>query len=249
MFTPKKSFSTATPVIANNLRNWSTEVTWRVVAALLESQNMLDKYARLIFVFFILSCSAVAQPNSSETPLQVIQKFWGLEVQGGRLTPDGRKGIAKFFEDRQPAGMRLLRFHVISNDWKMDENRSEAGLGRAVFYVAFTDYGEIRENLDFIRNPTHTADGVWIKETDARYVLVLTDRHWEFTNDGPREIRGEKEWLIRDGGHDVIVSLDTAIRYVSNVHKEANNAVVQKNAARTLVLLRRLKESERTTRR
>ncbi len=210
---------------------------------------MLDKYARLIFVFFILSCSAVAQSNSSETPLQVIQKFWGLEVQGGRLTPEGRDGAAKFFEDRRPPGMGLLRFHVISNDWKMDENKIEAASDRAVFYVAFTEYGEIREDLEFIRNPTHTADGVWIKETDARYVLVLTDRHWEFTDDGPREIRGVKEWLIRDGGHDVIVSLDTAIRYVSNIYKESNRAVVRKNAARTLIVLRRLKESERTTRR
>jgi hypothetical protein len=193
----------------------------------------MKKNTWLFVSLVIVTSLSVAQSSVTQrTPLEVVQQFWSLESQGARLTPEGWEKTAKFFEDPDPPPMSVLHFRVVSRNSKIDENKSERHPNRALVYVAFRELGEIQADLHFTPAPTRTLDGAWIKDSMARYVLVLTDRHWETDGVSTREVPGPAEWLIRAKPSDIYVSVDAAIRYVTEMQKRAKSNTVRQNAAR-----------------
>lgn len=71
--------------------------------------------------------------------------------------------------------------------------------------------------------------------------LVLTRQHWEFAPDHRtlREVSGPPEWRLEKEYNHLYVTLDTAIRYLTQVRDSTTDPVIKKNAAQSLATLSR----------
>jgi hypothetical protein len=194
------------------------------------------------------SAGALAQssPTTEPTALEIVQAFWKLEVQGARLTPDGYSKTAGFFVDSELPRVYVMRLVVVSNGG-IKENKLERSPDRAVFYNTFYEHGQIDSALRFNRTPERTAEGAWIKGGLVRYIVVLTDTQWEFDGISSKQVLVPKQWLIQTPPCDVHVTIDTAIRYVTEMREKATVPEARQNATRTLVILKRLRAWEEST--
>jgi hypothetical protein len=73
----------------------------------------------------------------------------------------------------------------------------------------------------------------------AEYNLLLTEKHWELgAKEGSvHEITGPAEWRIEGQQPQPHVTVDTAIRYVTDLRDKAANPVTKKNATRAIAAL------------
>src|SRR5260370_27521600 len=70
------------------------------------------------------------------------------------------------------------------------------------------------------------------------FTLVLSDKHWQIDPSGTvKEFDGPLAWRIENTLFAPIITLNTAIRYVSQTRDKADDPVVRENAAKTLAML------------
>ena len=70
------------------------------------------------------------------------------------------------------------------------------------------------------------------------FTLLLTDKYWQIATDGTvKELDGPLSWRIEDTFFQPLITLDTAIRYVRQMHEKTTDPVVKRNGARTLSIL------------
>ncbi|HEX4001588.1 MAG TPA: hypothetical protein VHX36_03015 [Candidatus Acidoferrales bacterium] len=164
--------------------------------------------------------TAVQSYAQVKSPKDVVGEFWRMEINGGRLTPDGWNRAAAFFlhPSPRPDNRSIL---VVSTNGRLDE--MDKGTTRAEVYVGCSELGHLDSNLRFIPSPRGPA----LLEMVCKYDLVLTE--------------SRSEWKIADGSPGLRVSVGTAVRYVADMRQRSSDPVVKKNADAAIAALRKLK--------
>jgi len=80
-----------------------------------------------------------------------------------------------------------------------------------------------------------------IGATLIEFDLVLTDEHWELKPNGVTgaELTGPPEWRIVGNDKGVWITLDAAIRHVTDKRDNWRDPLIKKNADRTLAELKK----------
>jgi len=82
---------------------------------------------------------------------------------------------------------------------------------------------------------------------DARFAfnLVLSDKRWEIATGGTvKEFDGPPAWRIEDTFFEPFISLDAAIRYVTQTRNKIADPVLKRNAGKTLSILKYYKQGK-----
>jgi hypothetical protein len=178
------------------------------------------------------------------SPKEVVEDFWGIETNGGRLTPEGWHKTTNFFIRARPADLSVIHVIPRADNGRIDETARTQN--HAEVYVGTLELGELDSALRYKSAPERAANGAVIGATMIKYDLVLADRYWELKRDGSTgaELTGPAEWRIASiaGGNGPWITVDTAIRYVEEKRDKTSDPAIKKNADATLAALRRQKD-------
>jgi len=191
----------------------------------------------LSLFLMVVASRACGQSGTIEpkSPKEVVEEFWKLETEGGRLTPKGWYNAGIFFV-RPSARPQKKTIAVISgrNKYSVDQrwikgNQAEIANGCA-------DLGRIDAILRY------TASDSRYDKSAVIYRLVLTDRQWEFGLDGitEKEESGPRAWRIENPEPLLWITVDTAIRCVKEAREKTTDPTIKKNAGQTLAKLMQL---------
>jgi hypothetical protein len=171
-----------------------------------------------------------------DSPKKVIEQFCNLDSNGARLTRDGWNEAATLFLKPAPYTKNLV----------IEISKSFIAIGEpqivgnyADIWTEYTGLGQIDSKLHFS----------WGKQppgpvfTRGFYKLFFTDKHWilDGKDDELKEVAGAKEWKIRDFQPILLIRLDIAIRYVTECRDKSDNAVIKRNANKTLAILKQFR--------
>lgn len=175
---------------------------------------------------------------------KVVEDFWEMETQGGRLTTDGWNAASRFFIRMHVEGPSPGRtIHVIRNgrDDRVSETvRTETW---TEVLVNTNQVGEIDSKLHFTPSPKSGPYGVkLLRGPDLTFHLVLTDKQWLVGPDGVRQNGAAKpaQWLIDCDRDDLWINQNVAIRYVTELRDRSADATIRRNADDTLAKLRNM---------
>jgi hypothetical protein len=77
------------------------------------------------------------------------------------------------------------------------------------------------------------------------FTLLLSDVHWEIAPDGAvKRVNGAYAWRIEDPNFEPLVTLDTAVRYVTEMRDKTAEPSIKNNADRTLTILKGYKQGK-----
>lgn len=193
--------------------------------------------SRILMVALMSACfgiSVFGQDTRSQSPKAVVEDFWKFEIDGGRLTPDGWSRGNDFFVRPIPmSGVgKITVIDRNSSVWDpvMDGKKCRVTIG-------ISSLGRLGPKLQYF-----PPDSRFVKE-GAEYRLVLTETHSQLGTDGKtsKEIAGPLRWRIEGPGSPIFITLDTAIRYLSEKGEHSPDPVIRKNAEKTLAALRKYK--------
>jgi hypothetical protein len=183
----------------------------------------------LVLAFGVIGAFAQSPAPAAKSPKALVQEYWNLETHGERLTDQGWNKAAGFFLHPGPAPHNK-RIVVISEDSSVDEWTTNGNTALILVGHGKT-VGTVDSNMAFVRDSSDA-----IKE-GILFNVVLTDKYWILNEDGKtvKEVSGVPEWKIDTKGTDTVIwlSLDTAIRYVTQIRDEAADISIKKNAGKT----------------
>jgi hypothetical protein len=186
----------------------------------------------VVLILLQISTSTQLQAIQLDSPTKVIERFCSLDERGARLTREGWNEAAALF----------LKPIPFPKDWVIEISKSNILIGKpqvagnaAEVWMQYTGLGQIDSKLHFS----------WGKQppgpvfTRGLYTLVLTDRHWILygEHDELKEVAGAKEWRIKDFQLDLLMKLDTAISYITEMRDKSKDPIIKKNANRTIAIL------------
>ncbi len=194
----------------------------------------------LIPILFLMGAGsgACAQSGTRETksPKEVVEEFWKMETEGGRLTPDGWYKAGVFFVRPGPPPQKKL-ITVASGKYKCSVDERWIKGNQAEISNECFELGQIDDALRYT-----PPDSRYYK-TAVLHHLVLTEKHWEIGPDGTkeREMNGPRVWRIENPEPILWITLDAAVRYVKEAREKSTDPVLKKNAEQTLTKLRTLR--------
>jgi hypothetical protein len=170
-----------------------------------------------------------------ESPSDVAKHFIALE---GRLMPSQWDKVANFFaETPKPKWDHANIVDIVGTGVDTSGSFGEAevstnSLGKLDSSMRLSNYPSMRLPL---APPSASA---CFGDDRFGFSLLLSDKHWEIGANGiVKELAGPPAWRIEDTSFEPLLTLDTAIRYVSQVRDRAAASVVKSNAAKTLRIL------------
>jgi hypothetical protein len=157
----------------------------------------------------------------SQTPSagDVFARFCKLDAQGGQLTDEGWQKIAALFVN--PGKPRRDRIIVTDGGGPLGPTPEggKIAVGREYIHFGHIDLPQVRfSNGEF-------PPGTMIREQGSYVVKVP----------GPG---GAAEWRIEGPVPEPKITVDAAIRYVTELRANAKDPVIRKNADRTLAALK-----------
>ena len=191
------------------------------------------------FLVFSISCLAATLlmsqtvQDNKQIVQDVVQKYWTMEINGGRLTADGWVRANAFFAHAvaRPLNFSIAVIYDDSEPWppEIKQNKAEVIIG-------IGSVGQIGPDLHF----TKTKPGIFFKEGLLLHVIQENppDKSAASATVPPR-------WKIEKPGDLIWLNLSTAIRYVSDERDRTTNSAIKQNAARTLTILRKLQANYR----
>jgi hypothetical protein len=181
-------------------------------------------------------------PIPQASPKEVVTNFWTIETSGGRLTPEGWHKTSRFFVRPSSPDLRVIHLVPRADIGLIDEvvktnNRAEVSVGTI-------ELGILDSSLHYKPSSGRAGSGAVIGATIIKFELVLSGRHWEAEPSGTKEteVIGTPEWRITAiAGKEEWITIDTAIRYVTERRNETNDPAIKKNADATLNVLKKVK--------
>jgi hypothetical protein len=157
---------------------------------------------------------------SKESGEQVFARFCKLDAQGGQLTADGWRNIAALFVN--PGNRRLGRIVVTDGAGPRGASHEgeKIGVGRDYIKVGQIDIPRLRFSA-----VEGLPAGVIVRE-DFGYLLKVPGAN------------GVQKWRIGGPVPEPRVTVETAIRYVTEVRAKTIDAAIKRNADRTLAALK-----------
>jgi hypothetical protein len=161
-----------------------------------------------------------------QPPETVLSQMISLETNGIGLSADGRRQFDAFFQ--HPSPWARGRIHVS----KGYEVKTAKSLGStAELYV---EYGAVGE-LDSMLRLTDAPRGRIARED---YHLILNDKY-SLRSNPAKEFVGPSRWQITDAHPQQWISVDAAIRYVTETRNATSDPALRQNADKTLAALAR----------
>ena len=184
----------------------------------------------LIIAVVSMTGSVNNTPFPTESPKEVIQKYWKFETAGGMLTPDGWDSAATFFVKlgRPPLTRRIS---VIAGNYAVSD--AVINGDSAEVMVEILPQGQVNSELKF----TPSAD----QKEGLSFHLILTSKYSSpgASGEAPVERTGPPEWRIIGTGTTNWLDPGAAIRYVTDMKTKSADSTIKKNADRTLSVLAR----------
>lgn len=183
-----------------------------------------------VLVILVAFCGAQSSTASASSPRKVVEKFWEMEMHGGRLTEEGWRAADSYFvRPTEPPNEKVIG--VVDNEFSIENPFTRSDNTAVVTINVHGRTWRIDPKMQ-IKISSDQVKGFLI------YELVLTSKHWEFTADRRtlREVTGTPEWRMKDEG-GIWVTRDTAIRYLRQVRDGDSSAVLKNNAEQSLKVL------------
>jgi hypothetical protein len=182
----------------------------------------------------VVGMLGIARLSTAQTkpPKAVVEEFWKMDTEGGRLTAEGWRAADSFFV-RPIAPPKDKILCVISYPFAVSYSRIQGNRAEVIVDTAGTVW-KINPNMR-LGVCSDQDKGFWLNK------LVRTSKHWEFAPDHRtlREVGGPPEWRLEEETNYVYVTADIAIRYLMEVRDSTTNSVIKKNAEQSLATLRR----------
>jgi hypothetical protein len=213
-----------------------------------KSSDPLIKYNadRTIAVLKSLSAGMLPpiQPAATvqEPPSEVAKQFIALESHS---MPAQWEKVANFFvETPKPQWNHAIIVDIVGTGADTSGDSAEAdvstnSLGQLDSSMRLSNYPSMRLPL------TIPSASACFGDDRFGFSLLLSSKHWKITKDGTvEEFEGPLVWRIEDTSFQPLITLDTAIRYVTQTRDKTADAVVKMNAAKTLRILEFYKEGK-----
>lgn len=187
-----------------------------------------------------------SRENHQGSPSSVVTDFIKMELKGVRLMPKGERKSAHFFVQSHPVS-EDRNITVVSDRYELRE-RPTSGSKKTTSTVDlyfYQFYGQLSPDLRFqSARDIEPESGLVRNGLSVSYSVVLTDRFSELKPNGqkPIEVTNGPEWRIENFQAGLLIDVQTAIRYVTEIRDKSNDPVIKKNAAATLAILKKLKE-------
>jgi len=187
---------------------------------------------------------AQAPTEPQESPKEVVERFYKLEAEGTWLVPDRWHELTDFFTSVQSwppdDPVSVLRSYRVG-----DAKRNVVdGTTHYEVDVDYSVWGSINFFLRFTRAELSKGKGSVAAEPVERVShmsLSLTD---SFVMGGPiwneEKTKGTLRWRMNGRGGSSDVSVNTAIRWVTEMRDKSNDPAMKYNAERTLAILKSL---------
>jgi hypothetical protein len=176
----------------------------------------------------------------TNSPKGVVQKLVKLDLEGSRLTPEGRRDFGNLLI--LPNTTLPYPINIVSDKFTIDEVSSPNGEPRFNVYFPYL-YGWLGPDLRFTAS-IHMQPGNGLKMEGASYEYQLASTPAQrATQPGASEIKDAnqtKEWRIENAPQYGFLSLAAAIRYVTGMRDKTNDPAIKKNASETLAKLKKL---------
>ena len=193
---------------------------------------------RLIWLIGILVfvaaafCNAQSSSRPTKSPKTVVEEFWKMDTEGGRLTDGGWRAADLFFaRPIEPPKERIIC--VIYGDFAVRDPTVKDDTAEVIVGTAGTLW-KIDPQMRLGTCSDQEKD-FWLNK------LVLTHKHWEFGPDHRtlKEVGNAPEWRLEKESNYVYLTVGTAIRYLSQVRDSTTHPATKKNAEQALSVLRR----------
>jgi len=155
-----------------------------------------------------------------------LERFCELDARGEQLSSDGWKKVAALFAT--PIGPRRDKL-ILVRDFVVSHPNFERG--KAEFYVEYIELGQIDPSRMRFSSPLPPG----MKVRAGFYVAKQSGRRPGGTSNQAAECA---RWLIEGPVPEPHLTVDTAILYVTEFRKNAKDAVLRKNAEKTLAALK-----------
>lgn len=193
------------------------------------------KHISIASFFLMLVVPGVcAQSGTKEinSPKQVVEEFWKLETEGGRLTAKGWYKAGVFFVRPGPAP-RKKTIAITSGKHKCSVDERWVRGNHAEIANQCFDLGRIDNSLRY------TPPDSLAYKINLVYRLTLTDKHWEIGPDGvtETEVSGPLAWRIENPEPVLWLTVGAAARYVREQRDKTSDPAIKKNADQTLAAL------------
>jgi hypothetical protein len=172
---------------------------------------------------FRASARPVQQP-----PIDVVSQFVAMETNGSGLTLDGQKQLDAFLV--RPTSWRGDKIHVVKDFVVSNSVYSE---GKAELYVEYNALGELDSSLRFTSS---VPGGTKVRQG---YKIIL-DNKYIVPNGSGKEMIGPGRWKIEDSSSEQWITVDVAIRYVTELRDKTTDPAIKKNGDLTIAKLNTL---------
>lgn len=171
---------------------------------------------------------AQTSPPLMQSPESVLSQFIEMQLNGDGLTPEASSRLDEFFV--RPAQWRLGKIGIAAA-YRIKNTTFEGK--RANTHVEYTAIGELDPELRFKSLGT---SGTAVKQD---YKLVLNDKYAlpSRRNAPDPSFIGPSRWQIEDTPPEQWITVDAAVRYVSELRKTIKDPATRANADATLAAL------------
>jgi len=194
--------------------------------------------------FAVIATSARSSAGPGKSPKEVVERFCKMDAEGKLLSPDGANETAILFVS--PYSWRRDQVIVVVSDYVVRGPDLQGN--SAYFTVDYHTWGQLDSSLRFTREEGSIPYRP-VKDREY-YDLVFTNRYNELGENGPKAVvKGPLAWRIEATPSRPHVSVDTAIRYVTEMRDKSSDLASKENADKTIIALNRLLSGAREARR
>jgi hypothetical protein len=175
--------------------------------------------------------------TAPESALRFAQRFVQME---SRLTPDQWDELENFFvETPRPQWNKVYVVDVLHVDTDIGGETHDDSSEVA---ISVRPLGELDSSLSL---STHSRlpgnNNACCGGNYLGFTLLLSEKHWQIASNGTvKEFDGPLAWRIEDTLFRPFITLDTAIRYVTQTRDKSTNLVIKKNGEETIAKLKSL---------
>jgi len=176
---------------------------------------------------------------AQQPALAVARKFFHQE---STLGPDHWGNLGKFFlENPKPQLNSIQIIDGMGVDAEKEDGRRNLDAVEAVVYT--NSLGDLDSSMQLRNYPSERimpgSPSACSGEYRIYFTLLKTDVHWEIAQDGTvKQLSGPYAWRIEDPVFWPLLTLNTAIRYVTETREKTSDPTIKRNADRTFTILR-----------
>src|ERR1700722_6043261 len=198
---------------------------------------------KLKFIAFTIALTSLAARfacaqslgDSNGHAREVVEQFCRMDWEGRLLTPEGEVETAKFLvTPRRPYPGQEI---VVAASYQVSGTRRQDRDARSE--VEYRTWVTIDSSLRFAREEGRIPDKP-VHDPES-YYLVFTNKHNEFReNELNAVVDAPFLWRIEIVPSRPHLSMDAAIRYVTDMRDKSNDPLIKENADKTLTALQQL---------